>query len=105
MFSFYIFCYGIASEFIWQGYINPITDERYAIGPIISVIIAVMISMMVFPSVMPIMPTVMGSLISTKEVYKLLERVPEIRDAEDAVEVTKLDQKISFNNIRFRYPK
>lgn len=56
MFSFYIYVYGIGSELMWQGYINPVSGERYQIAECVAVAMSVMIAMMVFPSIMPIIP-------------------------------------------------
>lgn len=105
MFGFHIFTYSIASEFLYQDYTNPISGERYTIAEVVSVITAVMVAMMVFPSLMPIMPATKQAKISAKEVYKLIERVPKIKEEPDQVKECKLENQISFNNIKFRYPK
>ena len=103
MFGFTIYCYAVASQLTWKKRENPITGEPYEINEMISVIYAVMMSCMVFPQVLPLLPSVIGALVSTKKIYDVIERVPEIKSEQGCQERINLDQGINFENITFRY--
>lgn len=62
-----------------------------------------MIAMMVIPSIMPIMPATINALVCAQKLYDVIERVPEIVSGN--VETCTLNQQISFEKIKFRYPK
>lgn len=78
MFSFYVYSYGIASEFVWQEYDNPLTGNRYTIEEIVATIYAVMIAMMVIPGLLPIIPSTFAALVCARKVYDIIERKPLI---------------------------
>lgn len=53
---------------------------------------------------MPIFPAIIKALVCAKKVFDVIERVPEIRDDQNAVNDVVLKEKISFNKVSFRYP-
>jgi len=65
---------------------------------------ACVMSIMTFGSVVPLVPGIIKALVCAKQVYNVIERVPLIKSSSDCIEDIKLDKKIEFSNVSFRYP-
>ena len=78
MFLCGVYAYSVASEIIWQQYINPVTHDTYKPSEAVIVITAIFMAMMVFPQLMPIIPATFAALVSSKKVHDVIERKPLI---------------------------
>ena len=103
MFGFFTYAYAMAGILIINDVKNPSTGETFKIYEIVAVSQACLMSMMTFAGVVPIIPAIVKALVVGREIFDVIERDPQIKDAPNAVDFTS-DESIQFKDIKFRYP-
>lgn len=104
MFGFFLYSYAMASLLLENNVINPSTGLKYTIFDIVTVSQATIMSIMTFASIIPIVPGIIKALVMGKKVMDVINRVPNIKSAEDAVEEIQLLNAIKFRGVHFKYP-
>ena len=61
-------------------------------------------SIMTFAGIIPIFPGIIKALVMGKKVMDVINRVPRIKSAENAVEEIQLLESIKFKGVHFKYP-
>lgn len=104
MFAFFLYAYTVASYLIQYQVINPVSGKPYNIFEIVAATQASIMSMMTLAGMIPVFPAIQRALICGKKVFDVIEREPQISSQPNAIENIRLNEKITFTDVHFRYP-
>ena len=101
------YCLGFwtGGAFVKSGTINPVTDEPYQVGDVLTIFFAIMIGSFTFATVGPAMKSVALAKQAGHKVLEIINRNSFI-SYEDACGETpaNIQGKVTFQNVSFKYP-
>ena len=105
IFAYYVYSFYLASIYIEKGYTNPsLNYKKYDTGQLLSVLVSFMTGMMMVFGLTPNIQALVKAKVVGKEIFDIIERVPEIKDHENCKPTFEIKKEIRFEKITFRYP-
>ena len=105
IFSFYTFSFYVGSVFILNQTPNSNSnDEPYTATEVYTVLIALITGFLSLIAALPNIQAVVSAKQVGGEIFSVIDRIPRIKDNENATSEVQLEREISFTNVSFKYP-
>lgn len=105
IFGYYVYSFYIATIYIEKGYKNPCNDyKKYDTGQLLSVFVSFMTGMMQIFGLTPNIQAIIKAKVVGKEIFDVIDRVPEIKDHDKCLDNFEVRNSITFEHVTFKYP-
>ena len=105
IFLYYVYSIYIASIYLEKGYGNPSDHyKRYETGTLLTVFISFMTGMLMIFGLTPNIQALIKARVVGKEIFDVIDRVPEIKDHDKCTNDFEIKNHIIFKDLSFRYP-
>ena len=106
IFAFYTYSFFIGSYFVENQNVNSKTGEPYNQKDVLSVLIALITGFIGLIAALPNVQSLIAAQTLGAHIFKVIERVPEIRNSENMRRGLgiQLKDQIKFENVTFKYP-
>ena len=105
IFLYYVYSIYIASIYLEKGYGNPSDHyKRYETGTLLTVFISFMTGMLMIFGLTPNIQALIKARVVGKDIFDVIDRVPEIRDHDKCTNDFEIKNHIIFKDLSFRYP-
>jgi ATP-binding cassette subfamily B (MDR/TAP) protein 1 len=105
IFLYYVYSIYIASIYLEKGYGNPSDHyKRYETGTLLTVFISFMTGMLMIFGLTPNIQALIKARVVGKEIFDVIDRVPEIKDHDKCSNDFEIKNHIIFKDLSFRYP-
>ena len=105
IFLYYVYSIYIASIYLEKGYGNPSDHyKRYDTGTLLTVFISFMTGMLMIFGLTPNIQALIKARVVGKDIFDVIDRVPEIRDHDKCTNDFEIKNHIIFKDLSFRYP-
>jgi len=105
IFLYYVYSFYIASIYLEKGYGNPCDNYKtYHTGTLLTIFISFMTGMLMIFGLTPNIQAIIKARVVGKEIFDVIDRVPEIRDHENCTDNFEIKREVTFKGVSFRYP-